>query len=701
MDKKLYIIILIIFSAGFFTRLETVELNTVDKSYFTDENGLPYMYEPDSYYNYRLTAHILDHGHPGDRIINGKPWDLHSHYPPGGPVDYPPLILWITIIFYKFLNLFTVTDLMEACFWLPAILGPLAGIPIFFFVRRYAGSLAGLFAGVLVVLAPSYFVRTVPGFYDTDIFIIFFPVLVAFFFSKAIETNRNMPAVLSSLSLAIFSLAWNGWGYIFYIIILSSIPYIILSRIRGGKITGFLKRLTIFIIVSLTIIFLLGRLGYLTIFSTFFRFAVKPLAFNGWPDVHGSISELQAPGFDEFLSAAGPLNMFLGLFGIIIVGSIMLRDELRRIHLPRLTWYPFILILTWLIIGNLAYYMAARFALLAIPPLTICTGLLFGVMGSYLKHSPFKRLKKSRKPLILALVVLLSMISVVQASEIRLPPCIDDDFVLACSWIKNETPQSTVIISEWSYGHPIAAFSQRPVLIDGGRQTLRNYWVDHAFAVNNESLSIGIFRMLSTSGDKPIKLLENKTGSTRLTVKILDDILGVDKEKAGRILEEKYNMDPIFAERLLSYTHPTKKQPFIILTCDNMILAGRWYFYYGGWDFNKSRGHTGIYSIGSSNDTGRIRRYSNNVTLDLDTGGSWENKRPYNTLIRDGNSTRLMAGDKESNFIIIFLLDKNWSIIMDKSFRDSLFVKLVIFKEETRNFKPVYTNNSTIVWVVE
>lgn len=71
--------------------------------------------------------------------------------------------------------------------------------------------------------------------------------------------------------------------------------------------------------------------------------------------------------------------------------------------------------------------------------------------------------------------------------------------------------------------------------------------------------------MLSTSGDKPIKLLENKTGSTRLTVKILDDILGVDKEKAGRILEEKYNMDPIFAERLLSYTHPTKKQPFIIL----------------------------------------------------------------------------------------------------------------------------------------
>ena len=40
-------------------------MNTADRAYFTDENGLPYMYEPDSYYNYRLTANILDHGHPG------------------------------------------------------------------------------------------------------------------------------------------------------------------------------------------------------------------------------------------------------------------------------------------------------------------------------------------------------------------------------------------------------------------------------------------------------------------------------------------------------------------------------------------------------------------------------------------------------------------------------------------------------------
>ncbi len=708
MDEKLKIgiIILIIFFVGFFTRLETVKLKGVDsaeKAYLTDEKGLPYMYEPDSYYNYRLTANILDHGHPGDKIVNGKPWDLHSYYPPGGPVDYPPLILWLSLIFYKFLNLFTTVDLMEACFWLPAVIGPLAGIPIFFFVRRYAGNLPGMFAGILVVLAPFYFARTVPGFYDTDMFNISFPVLVAFFFCKAIETDKNhISVVLSSLSLAMFSLAWNGWPYIFYIIIISGILYGILLKLKGGWETiGFIRKLTIFIVISMAFILLFGRLHYISIFQTFFNFIFKSQHIT-WPTVYESIGELQVPTFDEFLSAAGPLNMGLGLFGAIIIGSIMLRDEVRRIHLPKLGWYPFILILTWLIIGNLAYSLCVRFALLAIPPIIILTGLLFGIMDSYLKHSPSRRLNPRFKEIFIILLILLSVISFVQSSETRFEPILNDDIVLASSWIKNETAPSTVIISEWSYGFPLEAFSQRPAIIDGGRQvTPRSYWVNHAFAINNESLSIGIFSMLSTSGDKPIELLENKTGNTQLTVTILDDILGVDKEKARRILKEKYNMDPIFTEKLLLYTHPRKKQPFIILTCDDMISVGHWCYHYGRWDFNKSKGPDSIYSLGSSNDAGKTRRYSNNVTLNLDTGGLWENKRPYNTLIKDKNSTRVITGDKKSNFTIIFLLDKNWAIITDKSFQDSLFVKLVILKEETEHFKPIYKNNSTIVWAVK
>jgi len=177
--------------------------------------------------------------------------------------------LWISIIFYKFLNLFTTIDFMEACFWLPAIIRPLAGIPTFFFVRRYVSNLSGLLAGILLVLAPSYFFRTVPGFFDTDMFNIFFPILVVLFFCKATETNKNyMPSLaLSSLSLALFSLAWNGWPYIFYIIILSSIFYVL--KIKRKEVVGFAKKLTIFVTISLILIALFGRLNYLLALSTF------------------------------------------------------------------------------------------------------------------------------------------------------------------------------------------------------------------------------------------------------------------------------------------------------------------------------------------------------------------------------------------------------------------------------------------------
>ncbi|MGZ7068061.1 MAG: STT3 domain-containing protein, partial [Methanobacterium sp.] len=114
MSKKEIIIIivisLIIFSLGFFIRFESTHLTGVpenEKAFYQDENNLPYMYDMDSYYNYRLTVNYLNHGYLGDKIINGKEWDLHSYYPPGVPMDYPPLITYLTAFLYNFLNLFS------------------------------------------------------------------------------------------------------------------------------------------------------------------------------------------------------------------------------------------------------------------------------------------------------------------------------------------------------------------------------------------------------------------------------------------------------------------------------------------------------------------------------------------------------------------------------------------------------------------
>ncbi|MGZ7108842.1 MAG: STT3 domain-containing protein, partial [Methanobacterium sp.] len=106
---KILVICLLIFSIGFGIRLESVDLPGIpdnEKAFYQDQNALPYMYELDSYYNYRLTDNFINHGFFGDIILNGKDWDLHSSYPPGRTAEYPPLLIYLAALFYYFLNLF-------------------------------------------------------------------------------------------------------------------------------------------------------------------------------------------------------------------------------------------------------------------------------------------------------------------------------------------------------------------------------------------------------------------------------------------------------------------------------------------------------------------------------------------------------------------------------------------------------------------
>ena len=82
--RKLIIIILL-FLVVFSIRAEAVNIGGVPdqaKSFYQDQNGLPYFSEMDSYYNLRMTQDYLDHGYLGDTIQNGTEWDLHSSFPP-------------------------------------------------------------------------------------------------------------------------------------------------------------------------------------------------------------------------------------------------------------------------------------------------------------------------------------------------------------------------------------------------------------------------------------------------------------------------------------------------------------------------------------------------------------------------------------------------------------------------------------------
>ncbi|MEN6551808.1 MAG: STT3 domain-containing protein, partial [Methanobacterium sp.] len=85
-----FAVILIIFTLGLALRLESTQVPGIpsnEHAYYEDSNGHAYMYDMDSYYNYRMTKNYIEHGYMGDTKVNGREWDFHSYAPSGVPMD--------------------------------------------------------------------------------------------------------------------------------------------------------------------------------------------------------------------------------------------------------------------------------------------------------------------------------------------------------------------------------------------------------------------------------------------------------------------------------------------------------------------------------------------------------------------------------------------------------------------------------------
>ncbi len=358
--SKPIIIIILLFSLSFFLRAESANLNIIPdnmKAYYQDQTGLPYFSEMDSYYNYRMTQDYLSNGHLGDTIINGTQWDLYSYYPPGRSAEYPPLIAYITAFTYKFINIFSNVPLTAVAFWMAPFIASLCVIPAYLFIRRITNDFGGITAGILVAVAPFYFSHTFAGFFDTDMFHMFFPILIVWFFIESIKAdsikNRSIFAALAVISMFLFSLAWEGWWYIFYIVIGSALVYLLISNYLLGmntiaplskyssKMEWFLDQKTLFSVVifalasSILIIISSGPSGFLN--SLFTPLGASQLQASvlgtAYPNVYVSVSELQIPTLSAVIDGVGGIGAFiLGILSVpLLIWKIQSKKEEKTI----------------------------------------------------------------------------------------------------------------------------------------------------------------------------------------------------------------------------------------------------------------------------------------------------------------------------------------------------------------------------------
>lgn len=710
-EKELIITLAIIFVVGVFLRLETVDLDTSttnnDKSFYLDQNGIPYMYEIDSYYNYRLTQNFIHHGYLGDIKINGSDFDLHSYFPPGRSANYPPLIVYIAAFFYDLVNIFFEVPLLVICFWIPAFIAPLAGIVAFFLVKRVSNNYGAFSAGILTVTVPYYFNRSVPGFFDTDMFNIIFPLLIIWCLVEANRTKNYklmiIFSVLASLTTAMFSVAWQGWIYIFFVIIFSFLIYYLGSKILKKKINNTGSVFIIYMIISIISVFLFNYNTGLDVFSISLTVSSSNLP-GFWPNFFVSVSELASPSLKNIITGIG-ISFFLGIMGLFWIFRVLINKEMKKRYLNKMTWFLYTILIVSIILGFYAVNNGIRYIIVLLPPLIISTGIMVGIFREYVKVfgkrlSWIKKRNLFIKIFSLAIVILICLPAIYNVYDMNLQvPMVNDDLWFATDWVHNNTPENTVVISEWSYGHFFSAFSGRHVSIDGGSQnSQRNYWIYRAFSTDNDNLSLGIFRMLSTSGDSAFSTLNSYTNNKTMSVLILNNILGVDKKTATNLLLNNYSFTKSQAESIVKLTHPDNKVPFVVITHPGMINAGYWFFYFGDWNFKNHKGANYTYSHGNAEINGSFLNSTNGVNMNIKTGEiTFNGMEPYCVTLITNNTNHKRYVDRSSNYCV-FIIDYKTVVVIDKKFENSMFTKIVLERSNSTVFKPLYANKSVVVW---
>ena len=694
------IIIIILFLFVFAIRAEAAGIGGVPdqmKSYYQDQNGLPYFSEMDSYYNFRMTQDYLNHGYLGDTIKNGTEWDLHSSFPPGQSAEYPPLIVYVTAFTYKFVNLFKHIPLNAVALWIAPFIASLAVIPAYLLIRRITNDYGGITAALLVALAPAYFAHTFSGFFDTDMFNMLMPLLVISFFILSILAkdikNRTIFAVLSAISMMLFTLAWSGWWYIFYLVIASTMIYLLLSyllklkTIRSnedfkGKLGWFnnkpeLFSLIIFIILSLILMsFTLGPTGVLSTLTSLTgvtQLQSAAVQATSYPNVYVSVSELQIPSISEIITGVGGyLPFFFGFLGVIAMGLMLRTKEddkkvpekkhrkprrrgrnrqqmeetvTKKVETPKTDMliqksnYIFYIILfsIWILITAYAMTKGTRFIEDFSLPITLSAGIFVGLLYSYVKdHISNISYQKVVMGIIVIVVIFSPVVSAYGISS-SIVPGTDDSMISSLSYIENNTSNNTVITSWWDFGHLFTDTANRPVTFDGSSQNSpRAYWVGKALLTSNETLSVGILRMLASSGDAAPLLLDNYTKNTGTSAQILTDTLGLNKTQAISIMTTQYNLTQVQAQNIVQLTHPDNPTPDVLITSSDMVGKAGWWSFFGSWNFTSNNGTNYQYLASQLNST-----TINNKTLLI--GG--------NAVVAQSNGTSFSTGIVNTNAI--------------------------------------------------
>ncbi len=575
------------------------------KNHFRDSSGHIYLNGVDSYYWLRLLENLIKKGHIGDRLVDGVNYD-DLIAAPIDPATKKNVHLWLGYVFYKAASFFHKDiPLGATLFYIPLILSCVIAIFSFCVAKKLgANDLGAFFASVAINLSPFFMIRSVGEWFDTDIYNVLFPLLAFGIFLYAFEkrniAQRILFSALSGIFLACYASTWKGWWFIFDIMIISGVLFILNKKLsqseereEPGIILNHAVSIAFFFIFST--IFVIALNG----FSVWMDFIREPMRLatilkvttgSMWPNVFWTVAELGPATPLEVVNALGGFFVFFaGLLGLVYI--FLFEKALRD---NRYGFGLFCLVL-WIVGTFYTAMEAMRFVLLLVVPVGLAFGLaitklyqiLERLLPIYFKNSV--ALLAARGVIIFLLsTYLIFNVATVHAKLLPSWPQMNTYWHNALTKIKNETPKDSIINSWWDFGHWFKAIAQRRVLFDGMTQnTPYSYWIAKVLLSDNEAEAVGILRMINTSDNKAVELLE-ASGDNNLAgaVDMILKACAMKKEEAiGYFKASSLPQEKI--ESLLEYLFPKELPPVYFIVSYDMPSKAAPISYIGNWDFKK------------------------------------------------------------------------------------------------------------------
>ncbi|KAF7353303.1 Oligosaccharyl transferase STT3 subunit [Mycena sanguinolenta] len=403
----------------------------------------------------------------------------------------------------------------------------------FRFTKEMKDESAGLLAAAFIGIVPGYISRSVAGSYDNEAIAIFLLMFTFFCWIKALKLGSALFGTLAAVFYFYMVAAWGGYVFITNMIPLHGLVLILMGRFSSRLYVAYSSWYAIGTLASMQVPFVgfqpvstsehmaalgvfgllqivaftqlvrshvsskqfqdllfwalisVGLLGFLAVVGLTYIGVIAPwtgrfysLWDTGYAKIHipiiASVSEHQPTAWPSFF---GDLQFLIFLFPAGVVHCFQqLRDEhvFVIIYAVMASYFAGVMVRLMLALTPVAPVRnGARVrGIFSLDTRLTIVGTAFFMLAFFVHHCTWATAGAYSSPSV-----------VLAAANPDGSLHIIDDFREAYHWLRQNTPETAVVMSWWDYGYQIAGMADRPTLVDN------NTWNNTHIATVGKAMS--------------------------------------------------------------------------------------------------------------------------------------------------------------------------------------------------------------------